>query len=187
MYPYHQKSPVNDGWNDVVHPPQTHFDGWPTMSFPLPPPPLKQPAQHIASVTSHAHSTQPLKRLKSIAQEPEPSKGKQLANSAKSDQSETSSHSVTSHSQHPRHEDKHISFGDMHPEASSVKGKIPIKADSQVLKVVDSKDSGQRQTASHKKYDFLFCHVYFDLTIGTDFTYFGHEIFLNNTYFWTTN
>lgn len=75
------EAPVNDSWNDVVHPPQTHFDGWPTVSFPLPPP-LKQPAEHIASVTSHAHSTQPLKRLESISQDPEPSKEKQLANSA---------------------------------------------------------------------------------------------------------
>jgi hypothetical protein len=79
-------------------------------------------------MTSHAHSTQSLKIVKSIAQEPEPSKRKQLANSAKSYQSETSSHLVTSHSQHPRHEDRHVSFGDMHLEASSVKGKIPIKA-----------------------------------------------------------
>jgi hypothetical protein len=58
---------VNDGWNDVVHPPQTHFDECPTMSFPLPHPPLKQLAQHIALVTSHVHSSQPLKRLESLA------------------------------------------------------------------------------------------------------------------------
>jgi len=100
------------------------------MYFPLTPPPLKKPTQHIGSMTSHDHSNKPLKRLESIAQELEPSKGKQLANSAKSDQSDPSSHLVTSHSQHPKHEDKHIPFGDMHLETSSVKGQIPINADS---------------------------------------------------------
>jgi hypothetical protein len=32
--------PANDGWNDVVNPPQKAH-GWPTVSLPLPPPPPK--------------------------------------------------------------------------------------------------------------------------------------------------
>jgi hypothetical protein len=126
---------VNDGSNDVVHTPQTHFDRCPIVYLPLPPPLLKKPSQHITSITSHAHSTHPLKRLKYLAQEPKPSKGKHLSNYAKFDQSETSSRSVTSHSKHSMHEDIHIYFGHMHLEASSVKGKIPIKVDSQMPKV----------------------------------------------------
>jgi hypothetical protein len=116
--------PTNDGWNDVVNPPQNQVQGWPKVSFPLPPPPPKWSSLHIASEASHAHSTQPLKKLKSQVQEPEPSKGKRPAHFVESDQSVTSSHSVTSHSQHPKHEDRHISFGDMHLEASTTKGKV---------------------------------------------------------------
>jgi hypothetical protein len=123
------------------------------MSLPLPSPPPKWPAQHNESVTSHAHSTQPLKRIKSISKKPEPSKGKKLANSTKSDQFEESSHSITSNSQHLGHEDGHTPFEDMHPEASTVKGKMPIKANSQMPKMTKSKESGQRQTASHKTCD----------------------------------
>jgi hypothetical protein len=123
------------------------------MSSPLPPPPSKWLALHIASEVSHAHSNQPLKILKSLAQEPEPSKEKQLENCIKSDQFEASSHLVTLHSQHPRHEDGHTTFKYMHPEASIVKGEMPIKADSQMPKLTESKESGQRWTASHKKYD----------------------------------
>jgi hypothetical protein len=155
------------------------------MYLPLPPPPLKQPSQQIALETMHAHSTKPLKRIKSLAQEPEPSKGKKLANSTKYDQSETSSHSVTSHYQHPIHEYIHISFGDMHPEASSVKGKMPIKANSQVLKVIDSQDSGHRQTASHKKYIFLFCpDLFFDCWDRLHL-FWTTDIF-DRKYIWTT-
>jgi len=56
---------VNNGWNDVVNPPQGQAHGWPTISLPLPPLPPKHPAQNIGSITSHAHSTQPLKKIKS--------------------------------------------------------------------------------------------------------------------------
>jgi hypothetical protein len=73
--------PTNDGWNEIVNPPQHQAQGWPTTSLPLPPPPPKRSTLHITSEASHAHSTQhPLKKLKSLAQEPEPSKGKQPAN-----------------------------------------------------------------------------------------------------------
>jgi hypothetical protein len=44
----------------------------------------------------------------------------------------------------------------MHPEASTIKGKMPIKKYSQMPKVTKSKESGQRQTASHKKYDLFY-------------------------------
>jgi len=47
-----------------------------------------------------------------------------------------------------------ISFGDMHPEASTKKGKASIHAYSGILKVTKYQGSGHRQTASHKKYDF---------------------------------
>jgi hypothetical protein len=59
-----------------------------------------------------------------------------------------------SHSLHPRHEDRHISFGDKHPETSAAKAKTPIKANSKVPKVTKSQESGQRKIASHKKCDF---------------------------------
>jgi len=155
-----QQIPVNNGQNDVVNPPQIHVNGCSTMSFPLPPPPAKWLAQRIALEVSHAHSTQPLKRPKSLAQEIEPSKGKQLANSAKSDQSEASSHSITSHSHHPWHEDGYTPFEDMHPEASTVKGKMSIKEDSRMPKLKKSKESKRRRTASHKKIGFFILSCY---------------------------
>jgi hypothetical protein len=62
------------------------------MYLPLLHPPPKGPSQHIESMTSHAHSNEPLKRIKSLSQEPKPSKGKQLSNTSKSNQSEASSH-----------------------------------------------------------------------------------------------
>jgi hypothetical protein len=134
--------PTNDGWNNVVNPPQVQAHGWPTMSFPLPPPPPKCHAFHIASEVSHAHFTQPLKIFNSLAEEPEPCKGKQLANSVKSDQFEASSHSITSYSQHHGHEDGHTPFKYMHLEASTIKGKMHVKVNLQMPKVTNSKESG---------------------------------------------
>jgi len=56
--------PANDGWNEIVNPPHHQAQGWTTPSFPLPPPPVKWSSLHITSKASHAHSTQPLKKLK---------------------------------------------------------------------------------------------------------------------------
>jgi hypothetical protein len=71
--------PANDGWNEIVNPPQHQAQGWPTASFPLPPPPPKRSTLHITSKASHAHSAKPFKKLKSQIQEHKPSKGKQPA------------------------------------------------------------------------------------------------------------
>jgi hypothetical protein len=71
---------------------------------------------------------QHLNKNKALAHEPEPSKGKQVSMSPSSD---SSSHSVTSHSIPPKHEPKNITFGDMHPEASSNEDKKYAKEDSQ--------------------------------------------------------
>jgi hypothetical protein len=109
---------------------------------------LRNLAHPANSIASHAFP----KDIK--AQEPNPRKGKKISHSFDSNQSKTSSHSFTSHSLHPGHEDIHVSFGDMHPNESKKKGKMPTKAGSQVLKVTKSQESGQRQTTSHKKYDF---------------------------------
>jgi hypothetical protein len=55
---YIQPGPVNDGWNEVVHDPQTHHHGWPIVSLPLPPPPPKKPLYPFFSMDSHALSAQ---------------------------------------------------------------------------------------------------------------------------------
>jgi hypothetical protein len=115
--------PTNDGWNEVVHDPQPHFNGWPTVSLPLPPPPPKQPLQPAISMASHALSHQQPKNHKALAQELEPSKGKQPACSLSSGSSKNSSHSVTSHSIPQKLEARNITFGDMHPEASTNESK----------------------------------------------------------------
>jgi hypothetical protein len=120
--------PVNDGWNEIIHDPQPHHHGWPTVSFPLPPPPPKKPLQPVVSMASHALSSQQPNKNKALAHEPEPSKGKQLAMSPSSD---SSSHSVTSHSIPQKHEPRNITFGDMHPEASSNEDKKSAKEDLQ--------------------------------------------------------
>jgi hypothetical protein len=33
--------PTNDGWNEIINPPQHQAQGWPTVHCPLPPPPPK--------------------------------------------------------------------------------------------------------------------------------------------------
>jgi hypothetical protein len=35
----HSEPPANDGWQEIVHHPAAHDNGWPTVSLPLPPPP----------------------------------------------------------------------------------------------------------------------------------------------------
>jgi hypothetical protein len=68
---------ANDGWNNVIPNSPPRFNGWPTVSLPLPPPlHLEQPVQQIASVASQVHSTHIPKKFKALTLEPEPSKGK---------------------------------------------------------------------------------------------------------------
>jgi hypothetical protein len=111
------KIPTNDGWNEIINPPQHKAQGWPTTSFTLPPTPPNRSSIYISSEASHAHSARPLKKLKYQIQDPElePSKGKRPSQYVNSDQSVTSSHPVTSHAKHTQIESKHISFEDMHP------------------------------------------------------------------------
>jgi hypothetical protein len=46
-------------------------------------------------------------------------------------------------------------------------------------KMTKSKESGQRQTASHKTCDLWFYHViYFGFTVGTDSTYFWTTVYI---------
>jgi hypothetical protein len=123
----------NDGWNDVVNPPQNHVQGWPTTSFPLLPPPLNRSALHIMSKASHVHSSYLLKKIKSQIQEPNPSKGKWPPHSDNSDKS-----IISSHYQHPNIEEKHIYFGDMHPKESTTRGKKPIDEHLEVIKLTKS-------------------------------------------------
>jgi hypothetical protein len=117
--------PINYGWNDIVYLPPPHVEGWPTLFLPFPPPPPpKKHAQLVVYITSHALP----KNFK--AQELEPSEGKRPAHFVGSNQSQSSSHSITLHSYHPRHEDGHTPFEEMHLEASTIKGKMPIKENS---------------------------------------------------------
>jgi hypothetical protein len=67
---------------------------------------------------------------------------------------DSSSHSITSHYIPQKHEPRNITFGDMHPEASSNEDKNSSKARFTEHKVTSSQDNGQRRTTSHKKYDF---------------------------------
>jgi hypothetical protein len=72
--------PINDGWQDIVHQPVVHHHGWPTVSFPFPPPPpLNQHAQQIDHIASPVQSSHASKRLKTTIPEPLSSKGKKVS------------------------------------------------------------------------------------------------------------
>jgi hypothetical protein len=131
MCPYHLRSQsMMVGMILYILPKFKLMDG-PTISLPLPPPPPKQPAHCLIVFIFFT----------CIAKKYSNPKNQSLAKESncpillKSNQSQASSHSITSHSQHPGHEDGHTPFEDMHPEASTIKGKIPIKENSQMPKV----------------------------------------------------
>jgi len=103
---------------------------------------------------SHALSAQQPNKNKVLAQENEPSKGKQLAMSPSSNSSKDSSYSLTSDSIPLKLEPKNITFGDMHLEASANGGNMSIKEKLHTHRVTSSQSNGQRRTTSHKKYEF---------------------------------
>jgi hypothetical protein len=140
--------PINDGWQDIVHSPVVHHDGWPTVSFPFPPPPpLNQHAQQIDHVASPVQSSHASKRLKTTIHEPMSSKGKKVVTHSKS--SNDSSQSVTSHAQQINEPSPTLS--EVHPQASNQP--LTEKAHS-TNKAGKETSSEKRQTASHSKYGF---------------------------------
>jgi hypothetical protein len=59
------KPPANDGWKEIVNQISSQRHGWPTVSFPLsPPPPLINPNAQISHLVSPVHSLHTNKRLK---------------------------------------------------------------------------------------------------------------------------
>jgi hypothetical protein len=63
--------PANDGLQEIIHQPVAHHSGWPTISFPLPPPPLplnpNAQDDHIFSLVQSSHAR---KRLKNTIPKP---------------------------------------------------------------------------------------------------------------------
>jgi hypothetical protein len=107
--------PANDGWQEIVHQPVVHHHGWPTVSFPLPPPPLPiNPNAQVDRVVSPVQSSHASKRLKTDVPKPELDKGKGVANPSKS--SKDSSESVSSHL-HLKDDCSHV-INAIHPQGS---------------------------------------------------------------------
>jgi hypothetical protein len=146
--------PSNDGWDNVPANPPSGVVHWPTMSFPLPPPPPLQPAQLVSSIASHAHSVQLPKNYKSLSIEPQPSKGKRPTISVSSDSSETSSYTIKSLPSKLEDDVRKITFDDMHPEVSKVEEKKYVDADLLKHRVALSEGSRQRESTSNIKYYF---------------------------------
>jgi hypothetical protein len=69
--------PANDGWKEIVNQPISHHHGWPTMSFPLPPP--INPNAHISRVVLPVQSSHASKRLKNDILQHVQDKGKAVA------------------------------------------------------------------------------------------------------------
>jgi hypothetical protein len=135
--------PANDGWQEIIHQPVAHHNGWPTVSFPLPPPPPPfNPNAQVDRIVSPAQSSHASKRLKTTMPEPEIDKGKKVANSPNS--SENSSESVSSHL-HIKDNFSHV-ISEIHPQGSN-----QPKAATERSKEGSSE---KRQTASHRKYGF---------------------------------
>jgi hypothetical protein len=108
--------PANDGWQEIVHQPVAHHNGWPTLSLPLPPPPPPfNPNAQVDRIVSPAQSSHASKRLKTTMLEPEIDKGKEVANSPNS--SENSSESVSSHL-HLKDNFSHV-ISEIHPQGSN--------------------------------------------------------------------
>jgi hypothetical protein len=108
--------PANDGWQEIVHQPVAHHHGWPTISFPFPPPPSpfnpNSQADRVALLVQSSHAS---KRLKTTIPEPELDKGKGVANPSKS--SKDSSESMSSHL-HLKDSFSHV-ISEIHPQGSN--------------------------------------------------------------------
>jgi len=71
------KPPANYGWQEIVHHPDTRHNGWPTVSFPLPPTPLPfNSNSQVDNIVSPFKSSHARKNLKTTLPEPEIDKGK---------------------------------------------------------------------------------------------------------------
>ena len=64
----HLEVSTNDGWQEIVNYHVSHHRGWPTMSFPLPPP--INPNVQIAHFVSPVQSSHASKRLKTNIPQP---------------------------------------------------------------------------------------------------------------------
>jgi hypothetical protein len=134
--------PTNDGWKVIVHQPVFHHLSWPTTSFPLPPPPLKNQVSQVDPDVSPVQSSHASKRLKIYVLEHVQDKGKRI--STPSDSSKESSKIVSSHL-HLKDDCSHVI------SAVQPQGFNQSKATTEKSK---GGSSEKRKNASHSKYGF---------------------------------
>ena len=107
--------------------------------------------------------------------------------SPNSNSSKDTSHFVTSHSIPLKIEPKNITFGYMHPEASTNEGNKSAKADLHTHRLTSSQSNGQGRTSSYKKYMYFkatFMMTLFFLVDYWTYTYFYFWIANNIYLFW---
>jgi hypothetical protein len=105
--------PANDGWQEIVNQPVSHHRGWPTMSFPFPPP--VNPNVQVSCVVYPVQSSHASKRLKTDIPEPVQNKGKAVA--SPSSPSNDSSKFVSSH-MHLKDDCSHV-ISEIQPQESN--------------------------------------------------------------------
>jgi hypothetical protein len=132
------KFPKNYGWQEIVHLIVSQHCGWPNLSLPAPPPPVKQIVQ-VSPAHSPIQSSHISKRLKIKAQHA-PDKGKVVV--APSSPSSDSAKSISS-CMHLRDDFSHV-INEIRP-----KGSTQLKANSEKSKG-DSKNKGKIASQSGK-------------------------------------
>jgi len=105
--------PANDGWKEIVHQPISHHCGWPTVSFPLPPP-INSSVQ-IAPIVLPVQSFHASNRSKIDIPQPVKDKGK--ATTSPSSPSTKSSNYVSS-CLHLKYECSHV-ISEIKPQGSN--------------------------------------------------------------------
>jgi len=142
----HPEPPANYGWQEIVHQYVAHHHGWPTVSFPLPPPPPSinpnVQVDHVASLVQSSHAR---KSLKTDVPKPDLDKGKRVANPYKS--YEDSSQSVSSHI-HLKDDCYHV-ISAIHPLGSH-----QLNAHDKSREGSRENNNKKRKNASHNKYGF---------------------------------
>jgi hypothetical protein len=112
MFPCNRKS-LHDGLQEIVNPHVSHHRGWPTMSFPFPPP--VNANFQIACVVSRVQSSHASKRLKTYI--PQPVQDKEKDDTSPSSPSDDSSKSVSSH-MHLKDDYSHV-INEIQPQRSN--------------------------------------------------------------------
>jgi hypothetical protein len=119
---------TNDGWKNLHANPPSSVVHWPTMSFPLPPPPPLQVAQPVSYATSYAHSVRLPKNYKYLSIEPHPDKGNHPTIFASYYSSKTSAYTVKTLPVNLEDNIRKNTFDYMHLEVSKVEEKKLVDA-----------------------------------------------------------